>query len=36
MGWGRGGWYTARWVDRVLFPENGPSADRIIAELQDL
>ena len=19
MGWGRGGWYTARWVDRLLF-----------------
>ena len=29
MGWGRGGWYTARWVDRLLFPANGPSADRI-------
>jgi len=36
MGWGRGGWYTARWVDRLLFPANGPSADRIIPELQDL
>jgi hypothetical protein len=36
MGWGRGGWYTARWVDRLLFPANGPSADRIIRELQDL
>lgn len=34
MGWGRGGWYTARWVDRLLFPANGPSADRIIADLQ--
>lgn len=34
MGWGRGGWYTARWVDRLLFPANGPSADRIIPELQ--
>ena len=20
MGWHRGGWYTARWVDRLLFP----------------
>ena len=30
MGWGRGGWCTARWVDRLLFPANGPSADRII------
>lgn len=36
MGWGRGGWYTARWVDRLLFPANGPSADRIVAELQDI
>jgi hypothetical protein len=30
MGWGRGGWYTARWVDRLLFPANGPSAARIV------
>lgn len=36
MGWGRGGWYTARWVDRLLFPANGPSAGRIIPELQDI
>lgn len=36
MGWGRAGWYTARWVDRVLFPANGPSADRIVPELQGL
>jgi hypothetical protein len=36
MGWGRGGWYTARWVDRLLFPANGPSADRIDPHLQDL
>jgi hypothetical protein len=36
MGWGRGGWYTARWVDRLLFPANGPSADRIEPALQDL
>ena len=36
MGWGRGGWYTARWVDRLLFPTNAPSADRIIPELQDI
>jgi hypothetical protein len=34
MGWGRAGWYTARWVDQLLFPANGPSADRIIPELQ--
>lgn len=36
MGWHRGGWYTAEWVDRILFPANGPSADHIIAGLQDL
>jgi hypothetical protein len=36
MGWGRAGWYTARWVDRLLFPANEPSADRIIPELQDI
>jgi hypothetical protein len=36
MGWGRAGWYTARWVDRLLFPANGPSATEIVPELQDL
>jgi hypothetical protein len=36
MGWGRGAWYTARWVDRLLFPANGPSATEVIADLQDL
>jgi hypothetical protein len=36
MGWGRGGWYTARWVDRLLFPDNGPAAIRIVPELQDI
>jgi hypothetical protein len=36
MGWHRGGWYTARWVDKLLFPNNGPSADRIVPELQHL
>ncbi|MCL3861082.1 hypothetical protein [Actinotalea sp. K2] len=36
MGWGRGAWYTARWVDRLLFPANGPSAERIVPELQDI
>jgi hypothetical protein len=34
MGWHRGGWYTARWVDRLLFPANWPSAARLIPELQ--
>lgn len=36
MGWHRAGWYTARWVDRMLFPENWPAAERIIAEHQQL
>lgn len=36
MGWGRAGWYTARWVDRLLFPANGPSAEQILPELQDI
>jgi len=36
MGWGRGGWYTPRWVDRLLFPANGPSATTIDPALQDL
>jgi hypothetical protein len=27
VGWHRGGWYTPRWVDRLLFPDNWPSAD---------
>jgi hypothetical protein len=36
MGWHRGGWYTARWVDRLFFPANAASADRILPELQRL
>jgi hypothetical protein len=36
MGWHRGGWYTARWVDRLLFPANWPSVTRVVPELQDL
>ena len=36
MGWHRGAWYTAEWVDRLLFPANGPSADRILPEFQHL
>jgi hypothetical protein len=36
MGWGRGQWYTARWVDRLLFPNNGPSADSLVPEWQRL
>jgi hypothetical protein len=34
MGWHRGGWYTPQWVDRVLFPANWPSANRLIPQLQ--
>ncbi len=36
MGWGRGQWYTSRWVDRLLFPDNGPSAERLVPEWQHL
>jgi hypothetical protein len=37
MGWGRAGWYTYRWVDRLLFPANGlPSVTRIVPELEHL
>lgn len=36
MGWHRAGWYTARWVDRLLFPANDAAADRIHPEWQDL
>src|SRR4051812_8293282 len=36
MGWGRGQWYTARWVDRLLFPRNGPSAESLVPEWQQL
>jgi hypothetical protein len=34
MGWHRGGWYTARWVDWLLFPANWPSATELVPELQ--
>jgi hypothetical protein len=36
MGWHRGGWYTYRWVDALLFRQNAPSAERILPEYQDL
>lgn len=29
VGWHRGGWYTPRWVDRLLFPDNWPSAEHL-------
>jgi hypothetical protein len=34
MGWHRAGWYTPHWVDRLLFPENWPSADHLVPHLQ--
>jgi hypothetical protein len=36
MGWGRGQWYTARWVDVLFFPGNRPSAERLVPEWQEL
>jgi len=36
LGWHRAGWYTARWVDRLLFPANRPSAEAIMPEYQHL
>jgi hypothetical protein len=34
LGWHRGGFYTAEWVDRLLFPANWPSATELVPELQ--
>jgi hypothetical protein len=36
VGWHRGGWYTPRWVDRLLFPENQPSAWHLLEDLQHI
>jgi hypothetical protein len=36
MGWHRGGWYTAHWVDKLLFPTNRESADYVMEDFQDL
>ena len=36
VGWHRGGWYTARWVDVLFFPDNLPSADHVLPDLQRL
>lgn len=33
MGWHRAGYYTPRWVDRLLFPANGPSLDHLDPDL---
>jgi hypothetical protein len=36
VGWHRGGWYTARWVDALFFRSNSPSADRLLPEHERL
>jgi hypothetical protein len=36
MGYHRGGWYTSRWLDKLLWRIDNPSADRIIPEFQQL
>jgi hypothetical protein len=36
VGWHRGGWYTPRWVDRLLFPANAPSAEEVLPRWQGL
>ena len=36
VGWHRGGWYTPRWVDVLLFPDNLPSAEAVLTEYGDL
>lgn len=36
VGWHRGGWYTPRWVDVLLFPDNLPSAGEILPGYGDL
>jgi len=36
MGWHRAGWYTSRWVDELLFPDNLPSAESIEQQFQHL
>lgn len=36
MGWHRGAFYTARWVDELLFHDNWPSAERLLPEWQHL
>jgi hypothetical protein len=36
IGYHRGGWYTSRWLDRLMWHIDNPSADRIIPEFQQL
>jgi hypothetical protein len=33
LGWHRGGFYTPHWIDRLLFPANQPSLERLDAGL---
>jgi hypothetical protein len=33
VGWHLGGWYTPRWVDQLLFPDNWPSLDHLDPDL---
>ena len=33
MGWHLGGWYTPRWVDKLIFPDNWASLDRLDPDL---
>lgn len=36
VGWHRGVWYTPRWVDVLLFPDNQPSAVEVLQDYQKL
>jgi proline iminopeptidase len=36
MGYGRGGWYTNEWVDRLVWRVDNPGSDVILAEWQQL
>lgn len=33
LGWHLGGYYTPRWVDQLLFPDNWESLDRLVPDL---
>lgn len=33
VGWHRAGWYTPRWVDQLIFPDNWASADHLDPQL---
>ena len=33
VGWHRAGWYTPRWVDQLIFPDNWASADHLVPQL---